>query len=97
MKIMKIFCLVVAVHAAVFMLIFAIPGCRSSALQNAVVTPGPAPAGAMISYAGAPDSPSLSSSALNPAITSAPMFDPNAPATASGSIRFSPPRPGVDA
>jgi LysM repeat protein len=97
MKIMKIFGLVVAVHAAVFMLIFAIPGCRSSARQNAVVTPGPAPAGAMISYAGAPDSPSLSSSALNPAITSAPMFDPNAPATASGSIRFSPTRPGVDA
>lgn len=97
MKIMKIFGLVVAVHAAVFMLIFAIPGCRSSARQNAVVASEPAPAGAMISYAGAPDSPSLSSSALNPAITSAPIFDPNAPAIASGSIRFSPTRPGATA
>lgn len=97
MKIMKIFGLVVAVHAAVFMLIFAIPGCRSSARQNAVVPPEPAPAGAMITYAGAGESPSLSSNALNPAITSAPMFDPNAPATASGPIRFSPTRPGAAA
>lgn len=97
MKIMKIFGLVVAVHAAVFMLIFAIPGCRSSARQNAGVSPAPAPADPMISYAAPANSASLSSSELNPAITPAPMFDPNAPATASGSIRFSPTRPGAAA
>ncbi|HEY0967287.1 MAG TPA: LysM peptidoglycan-binding domain-containing protein [Opitutaceae bacterium] len=92
---MKIFGLVVAVHAAVFMLIFAIPGCRSSARQNAVVTPAAAPADAMVSYATPTASPALSGSELNPAITPAPLFDPNAPAMASGSIRFSPTRPGA--
>ncbi len=92
MKIMKIFGLVVAVHAAVFMLIFAIPGCRSSARQNATITPEPASAGAMVSYGG---SAALPNTDLNPAISPAPMFDPNAPATSSGSIRFSPTRPGI--
>ncbi|HTJ80049.1 MAG TPA: LysM peptidoglycan-binding domain-containing protein [Rariglobus sp.] len=40
MKILKIFGLVVAVHAAVFMFIFAIPGCRSTGKQKAAAAAG---------------------------------------------------------
>ncbi|GAB1488001.1 hypothetical protein MASR2M8_04440 [Opitutaceae bacterium] len=94
---MKIFGLVVAVHAAVFMLIFAIPGCRSSARQTAVTPPASGSDEPMVSYGTATSSQALSNSELNPAITPAPLFDPNAPATNSSPIRFSPTRPSATA
>lgn len=90
MKILNIFGLVVAVHIAVFLLIFAIPGCRASRTAEPVQVVGPEPG---VSFA-------------DPAISSSPTFTPvpelapadlnpalaNAPA---GGSRFSPTRPGT--
>lgn len=96
MKIMKILGLVVAVHAGVFMLIFAIPGCRTSTGGGAVVPLEPAAGPVPVSYTGS-RSPELAASDLNPVITPAPLFDPNAPAVSAGPGRFSPTRPGAPA
>lgn len=96
MKIMKIFGLVVAVHIAVFTLIFAIPGCRSGA-RPAPVDTGAAPGAATVTYAGSGGSlisaaPMSQPAGLNATQSSgAPRFDPYAPA--AGSTRSAPTRP----
>jgi LysM repeat protein len=88
MKILNIFGLVVAVHAAVFLLIFAIPGCRSAPRDaDAVVVTDPEPT---VVYrdtttprvSAARD---LAAADLNPPLAGGPV--------AGGSGRFSPTRP----
>jgi LysM repeat protein len=81
MKLVKIFGVVMGVHAAVFMFIFAIPGCRSTGKK-------PAPSAAPV--LGAESSPLASSEA------SSPVGAPAAPAEIA-SVRFSPTRPGTPA
>jgi LysM repeat protein len=99
MKIMKIFGVVVAIHAAVFMFVFAIPGCRTTSrsvsappaastpdASTAVTYPGASP------VAAAPgDASSLSGSDLNPGTSGgSPMVSFNA-----GTQHFNPTRPGT--
>jgi LysM repeat protein len=107
MKILKIFGVVVAVHAAVFMFVFAIPGCRTTARST---PPPPASdtssAPATVSYPGtagsgpvaaAPGdaSPSLNGADLNPGTADgAPTVSFNA-GSASSAQHFNPTRPGT--
>lgn len=90
MKILNIFGLVVAVHAAVFLLIFAIPGCRSAPRDtDATIMTDPEPT---VVYRDA-TSPRVSSardlaaSDLNPPLAGTPV--------ATGGSRFSPTRPAT--
>lgn len=81
MKILKIFGLVVAVHAAVFMFIFAIPGCRSTGKQKA-----PAVAGSDTASPVAAAGADTASPVTAGADTSAPpqvLFSPTRPGTAA--------------
>ena len=86
MKILKIFGVVVAVHAAVFMFIFAIPGCRSTGKQKTVPvasTDAASPVAAAGGDATAPVSPVAASEG-----TSAPaqvLFSPTRPGTPEAS------------
>lgn len=79
MKIVKIFGVVMAVHAAVFMFVFAIPGCRSTSKKPA----------ASATATGGPDV-----SPLSPADNTSPVVAP-APAGETAAVRFSPTRPGT--
>jgi LysM repeat protein len=95
MKILKIFGIVMAVHAFAFVLIFANPGCSST---NRAAPPAPASSAPVVAAG--------SSGGDAPLITPAPMasgdasaqasggFDPNAPAIAA-SVHYSPTRPGT--
>jgi LysM repeat protein len=81
MKLIKIFGAVMAVHAAVFMFVFAIPGCRST---------GKKPVAAAPAIESAEASPIGASSEASPVgYTAAP--------TDAAPIRFSPTRPGTPA
>ena len=80
MKLVKIFGVVMAVHAAVFVFIFAIPGCRST---------GKKPAAAAPVTGDAATSPVAASEAAAPVAATAVT----SPAEV-GSVRFSPTRPG---
>lgn len=82
MKLVKIFGAVMAVHAAVFMFVFAIPGCRST---------GKKPAANATAPTGAETSP------LAAAETVPPAGNTPAPSSEIASIRFSPTRPGTPA
>ncbi len=83
MKLVKLFGFVMAAHAAVFMFVFAIPGCRSS---------GKKPAAPAATAVGAETSPLASSETVSPVSSSSSV------ATAEVSaIRFSPTRPGTAA
>ncbi|HEY0945590.1 MAG TPA: LysM peptidoglycan-binding domain-containing protein [Opitutaceae bacterium] len=107
MKILKIFGLVVGVHVAVFLLIFAIPGCRSTGKGRnapAATSVDATPGAAAVSYGGAGaepisaapvDSYALSGDDLNPAVAPAPSFTPVD--SAAPAVRFSPTRPGTPA
>jgi LysM repeat protein len=107
MKILKIFGVVVAVHAAVFMFVFAIPGCRTTARSTpppptadtsstptTVSYPGTAGNGPVAAASG-DASPSLNGADLNPGTTDGtPTLSFNA-GSASGSQHFNPTRPGT--
>lgn len=80
MKLVKLFGFVMAAHAAVFMFVFAIPGCRSS---------GKKPAAPAATPVGAETSPLASSETVSPVSSSS-----TASAEVSA-IRFSPTRPGT--
>lgn len=83
MKLVKLFGFVMAAHAAVFMFVFAIPGCRSS---------GKKPAAPAATAVGAGTSPVAGSETVSPVSSSSSV------ATAEvSSIRFSPTRPGTPA
>ena len=81
MKLVKIFGAVMAVHAAVFMFVFAIPGCRST---------GKKPVAAAPSTGSAEASPIGTSSEASPVGYAAAPVD-------VAPIRFSPTRPGTPA
>ncbi|MCX6943203.1 MAG: LysM peptidoglycan-binding domain-containing protein [Opitutales bacterium] len=92
MKLLKIFGIVVGIHVFALILIFANPGCSSTAQP----TPSPADTAAK------PEAPAPTISVPSPApadspVASAPLgFDPNAPAVSvSVGIRYSPTRPGT--
>jgi LysM repeat protein len=100
MKILRIFGIVLAVHAFAFILIFANPGCSTkprptptpAATEPAV---GSAPATIAVPPAGDPSPIMVAQLGPNPAAT-AIAFDPNAPATSSA-VRYSPTRPSTAA
>ncbi|CAM2989322.1 LysM peptidoglycan-binding domain-containing protein [Rariglobus hedericola] len=81
MKLVKIFGVVMAVHAAVFMFVFAIPGCRSTGKKSAIAS---AP------VTGSDASPIGASDNLSPVSEPAPSSD-------LAAVRFSPTRPGSTA
>jgi LysM repeat protein len=96
MKVLKIFGVVVGIHAFALILIFANPGCSSahktapSASDTVISTDASSPAVSVPSSNGSPISAAPSDS-----FSGAPIsFDPNAAATSSSSVRFSPTRPG---
>ncbi len=80
MKLVKIFGIVMAVHAAVFVFIFAIPGCRSTAKKPVSASPVGGDSGA---------SPLAAAEATAPAATASSTGTSEVAA-----IRFSPTRPG---
>lgn len=92
MKIVKIFGLVVAVHAAVFLLIFAIPGCRSSGRKaaegDAAGTGYPAAAPATAMGAGPVSARPAGINATDTAVRPAAGYE-------SSGVRFSPTRPAA--
>jgi len=105
MKILKIFGVVVAVHAAVFMFVFAIPGCRTTSRSS---SPPPAATAAdtppTVTFPGASnsspvaaspaDGTALNGADLNPGTTDgAPVVSFNG----GGSQHFNPTRPGSSA
>ncbi|ATC64692.1 hypothetical protein CMV30_12395 [Nibricoccus aquaticus] len=109
MKILKIFGIVVAVHAAAFMFVFAIPGCRSTTRrapspsetassndEGKVYYPG------MTGYStttppSADTSSPVSNADLNPALSSAPLDFGTSPVSApeASAVRFNPTRPNT--
>ncbi|MFH1497890.1 MAG: LysM peptidoglycan-binding domain-containing protein [Verrucomicrobiota bacterium] len=97
MKILQIFGVVAAVHAGLFLFLFAVPGCRSSGKSAAAPTP-PATVDTPPAYAYEPltpslveSSPALDDASLNPAI--APAYQSSATPTTPG--RYAPSRPGA--
>ncbi len=96
MKILQIFGIVAAVHAGLFLFLFAVPGCRSSgkptAAQTAVVEPASAYPDERISPSLVNTSPVLDDSSLNPAFAPA-----SAPAAPVNNGRYTPTRPGSTA
>ena len=109
MKILKIFGIVVAVHAAAFMFVFAIPGCRSTTRR----APSPSETSSSneegkVRYPGltgysttAPEaadaSSPVSNADLNPGVVSAPQDFGTTPVQAPepSSVRFNPTRPNT--
>jgi len=92
MKLLKVFGIVVGIHVFALVLIFANPGCSSTAQ--------PAPSASDTVVKSEAPSPSISMPSTTPAdspVAAAPIaFDPNAPAVAvSAGIRYSPTRPGT--
>lgn len=100
MKILNIFGFVVAVHIAVLVIAFAVPGCSTTDRNAPTVSAGASAMGGDTSPVSSPISASnrLNDADLNPALAGpAPAFDPNARATGvgvAGGVRASPTRPG---
>lgn len=96
MKLVKLFGFVMAAHAAVFMFVFAIPGCRSSGKKPAA--PAATPVGAETSPVAASDTLSpvaSSSSSSSPAEVSAIRFSPTRPGTPAAAEVTAPPAPST--
>ena len=103
MKILRIFGIVLAVHAFAFILIFANPGCSTKPQST------PTPADTVTSTGGGAPSITVPAATESSPITVAPLgpnpaasavpFDPNAPAAPAASplIRYSPTRPSTAA
>ncbi len=98
MKILQIFGIVAAVHAGLFLFLFAVPGCRSSGKAPAANTP-PATVETLPAYNSEPITPSLvgtpalDDASLNPAV--APAYSSSVTPTTPG--RYAPTRPGSTA
>ena len=88
MKLVKIFGIVMGVHAAAFMFIFAIPGCRSTTKKPAA----PAPVAAADSSPIAPVEPAASAPASSSEV-SAVRFSPTRPGTPAAAELVAPPAP----
>jgi LysM repeat protein len=91
MKLVKLFGFVMAAHAAVFMFVFAIPGCRSSNKKSAAVAS--APEVSPIGSAEPSGSPFVSES--NAAEPAAIRFSPTRPGTAAAAVVESAPAASV--
>jgi LysM repeat protein len=109
MKILRIFGIVVAVHAAAFMFVFAIPGCRSTTahVPSPLETAAPKEDG-KVYYPGltgystttppsADSSSPVSNADLNPALAPTPIDFGTSPVSASevNTVRFNPTRPNT--
>jgi len=107
MKILKVLGVVAAIHAAIFMFVFAIPGCRTTARSTPPPPPAETPASSnTVTYPGAvgsgpvsastgDSSSSVSGADLNPGTTAdSPMVSFNAGASGSQQ-HFNPTRPGT--
>lgn len=86
MKLVKLFGIVVGVHVALFMFIFAIPGCRSTAKKPAATATSPDLGGSPISGSSVDAGSPVSAAEPAPAVGSE-----------LSSVRFSPTRPGTAA
>ncbi len=106
MKILKIFGLVVGVHAAAFLAVFAVPGCRSTrrhsppppaSVQAGNLPPAPAMGGAETPVSAAPaPSGQRFDAALNPGATApAAPYSPPSQLGVAPTVRFNPTRPGA--
>ena len=102
MKILKIFGLVVGIHLFALILIFANPGCSSTA--KTAPSPGDTTSGSSATSSPLVPAPSSSSSTSTPSTesttSSAITFNPDAPAAAAPAtsdtgVRFTPTRPGT--
>ena len=95
MKLVKIFGVVVAVHAVAFILIFVNPGCRSTVAPAPVAAAPAAPAGdaTPVSFP-TPAAPTAMGPDLTPATTAAA---PTVAFTPGSALRASPTRPGTAA
>lgn len=89
MKLVKIFGIVMAVHAAAFMFIFAIPGCRSTTKKPAATAPVIAPESSPIASATEP----TTSAPIASAEVSAVRFSPTRPGTPAAAELTAPPAP----
>lgn len=96
MKILKIFGIVVAIHAFAFVLIFANPGCSSTNKAAPVAAAPAAPPSPPPVVSVAPSGGDAPLILATPTSAPASGFDPNAPAIAS-TARYSPTRPGTPA
>lgn len=97
MKILKIFGVVVAIHAFAFVLIFANPGCSSTGKPSQAATAPTSEPTRPPTVAYNPPADTAPVISASPATSSAPIgFDPNAPAI-SAPVRYSPTRPGTAA
>lgn len=94
MKILKIFGVVVGIHAFALILIFANPGCSSARKPTRDVSQTVIADGGDSLAMPAPVQPAQDSP-VSAAPVAPPSFDPDAPATAG--VRFSPTRPGTPA
>ncbi|MEY2877736.1 MAG: hypothetical protein RLZZ15_116 [Verrucomicrobiota bacterium] len=101
MKILKIFGVVVGIHVVALLVIFASPGCNSTAKptpapSDTVAKAEPAP---KLSVPLTPAAPAPAPADRTPPISAAPVsFNPDAPAvsggaTSAGTVRYSPTRP----
>jgi LysM repeat protein len=109
MKILKIFGLVVGIHVAALILIFANPGCSSSTkpapspgdtVAKADPTPPPAAATPAAASPAAAPAPFITAAPRAEPVPAAPiLFDPNAAAASgaapAGAVRFLPTRPNT--
>ena len=99
MKIIKIFGIVVAVHAAAFLFVFAIPGCRSAAKKTAA-TPAPvagttettSPIGGSSPVESTQSAPTTSTDAGSPSVA---FKSPTRPGTAEAALLQAAPTPDV--
>ncbi|MFA6962388.1 MAG: LysM peptidoglycan-binding domain-containing protein [Opitutaceae bacterium] len=80
MKLVKLFGIVVAVHAAVFMFVFAIPGCRSTAKKSVATAPV---IGGETSPLGAADTAAPATTPAAPADFAGVRFSPTRPGTSA--------------
>lgn len=106
MKILKIFGIVVGIHVFALILIFANPGCSTStktaarpaeSVAEVAVSPTiSVPNDISLNYGSSTESP-VASAPLGGSESSAPLFNPDATATASTGLRFSPTRPNTAA
>lgn len=105
MKILKIFGLVVGVHAAAFLAVFAVPGCRSTrrhsppppaSVQAGNLPPAPAMGQAETPVSAAPaPSGQRFDTALNPGATAPSVaYSPPSQLGVAPTVRFNPTRPG---
>ena len=103
MKLLKIFGIVAGIHVAALILIFANPGCSTTSKRPAASDTASLPDGPVVSvpnlstdYSGDAASTQMNAYGSSSPVTPAPLlFNPDAPAMATDSGRYSPTRPNT--